>query len=224
MWVLPLIVFTVSACQDVVSEKSLLVRVVDLANAPLEGVMICETDTANCALTGADGHATLVLPTDEEFSYTATKEGYERLLQADVTDGRFDAATPPKLILSGNKATAEWMEALMSPYPQMGTGSVDVFVAYGGIEGATLDLIDATGKAYYEDEARIPTLDLEATTSSGHGGFVEVPPGDFEIELGGTVNDCYPGRAWPGSTKNRIRVPIRAGYFTVANVVCPPRP
>ena len=48
----------------------------DFSGPPLEGVELCETDTTNCAMTDADGLASLMLPTDQEVSYTLSKEGY----------------------------------------------------------------------------------------------------------------------------------------------------
>jgi hypothetical protein len=48
---------------------------------------------------------------------------------------------------------------------------------------------------------------------------VEVGPGEFEIEIGGGAR-CLPYRSWPGGGRNRVRAPVRAGYFTVVGVAC----
>jgi len=187
---------------------------------PLEGVEICETDTTNCVLTGADGLATLELPIDEEVSFTWTKGGYFPYLHADVSDAAFQSETRTFKMWS-DEAVADLFESVMSPYPQLDTGGIEV-VLNPAREGVTFTLVGATGKAYYLDEEGTNwSLDLTATTARGWGGFVEVSPGELEIEFGGTASGCVPRRAWPSDAENRIRVPVRAGYFTLASVTCP---
>ena len=230
VWLSALTVFPIAACNPVFTPPNeMLVRVAEFSSkTPLEGVEICETETTNCVLTDDNGHATLQLPTEPEFSYTVTKEDYESLLIADIIDPDYDAS--PTYWLVGDEATTDWMEALDSHYPMMGTGSVTVFV---GFEGATFDLVTATGEAFYEEEEErvvtprlhcddAPDPCLETTTPWGTGGFVELAPGEFQIEVGGTADGCIAGEAWPGDGVNRIRVPIREGYFTLANFICPP--
>lgn len=195
---------------------------------PLEGVEVCQNDAANCAVTGAEGQATLELPISEEVSYTLTKDAYTPTLQAEVTDPAdvgtgFTQTISPKITMWTDELRSNWFERLSSPYPQRGTGTIYVFMN-PAIEGATFELIGATGTAFYEIALDDPRLDLEATTSMGTGGFVEVGPGDFQVEFGGAVSRCLPIRAWAGNAKNRIRVPVQAGYITVASVVCSYQP
>jgi hypothetical protein len=230
--VLPL--FLIGGCNDVYTPPDRVsVTIVNAGGFPLEGVQICENETTNCVPSDTDGRATLELPPGEEVSYTAAKQGYGRLLIADVTDATFVRSI--ELTLFGDESTADWMEAVDAQYPMMGTGSVTVLVCSQclgeivRVEGATLDLTTATGTTFYEEEDEggviTPRLDLEATTSLGTGGFVEVVPGEFgefQIEVGGAVRGCSPLTGWPSNAENRIRVPVRAGYFTVANVRCLP--
>jgi hypothetical protein len=191
---------------------------------PLEGVEVCENATSNCARTHANGQATILLPIRQEVSYTLTKNGYTSSLQAEVTDPS-DVGTgttqtiSPKITMWSDELRSNWFERLSSPYPQRGTGTIYVFMN-PAIEGATFELIGATGKAFYEAALDDPRLGLEATTSMGTGGFVEVGPGEFQIEFGGTATRCLPIRAWPGDSRNRIRVPVEAGHFSVASVAC----
>jgi hypothetical protein len=236
VWVLPLV-----GCVEVEPPSSVtgLMRVVEYqgedndvppieTNNPglpaLEGVEVCENNTTNCDRTNADGQATLQLPINEEVSYTLTKDAYTPTLQAEVTDpGDVGTGTTqtisPKVTMWSEELRSNWFESLLSPYPQRGTGTIYVFMN-PAIEGATFELIGATGEAFYEAALDDPRLDLEATTSMGTGGFVEVGPGEFQIELGGTATRCLPIRAWPGDARNRIRVPVEAGHFTVASVAC----
>jgi len=119
-----------------------------------------------------------------------------------------------------NERTDSWAadmyDGLMTPYPERGTGSILVGVS---LEGATLDLDNATGKPFYVDEEGRLSLGLTATTSYGQGGFVEVTPGVYEVKLGGTARSCVPTGAWP-DVENSIRVPVREGHLTIASVLC----
>ena len=78
---------------------------------------------------------------------------------------------------------SNWFERLSWPYPQRGTGTIYVFMN-PAIEGPTYELIASTATAFYEIALDDPRLDLEATTSMGTGGFVEVGSGDFQVEFG----------------------------------------
>jgi hypothetical protein len=218
---LPLLVL---GCDSVTEGVSLSLAVNDgiepgVPAVPLEGATICETGTANCVITDAQGRATLLLPPDEEISYTVEKDGYERTLFVDVTDGAF--LSEQTRTLWPDELVAEWYEALRSQYPPTDLGTVFVTVNRPPFPGATFDLLDATGKAFYEEEFFRPRLDLEATTEASTGGFVEVPPGEREVALGGTAQGCTVVEGWPGSQPNRIRLPVVAGVLTAVVVACP---
>jgi hypothetical protein len=118
-------------------------------------------------------------------------------------------------------ATVQFMveqhDRLMSPYPPRGTGTVQL---YGAWAGAIFELLGATGTAYYVRENGDWRGDLTATTYQGGGGFVEVGPSDFQINLGGTAVNCSVAWGWPGGA-NSIRFPVREGYTTAASVTCP---
>ena len=85
--------------------------------------------------------------------------------------------------------------------------------------GATFDLIDATGKAYYDTEN--PLADT-ATNQFGIGGFLEVTPGGpFTVEYGGTADRCAVGFGWPGG-ESSVTVPVRADHVSVVVLLCAP--
>ena len=106
-----------------------------------------------------------------------------------------------------------------------GTGTIYVIVASDPLAldrfaGATFDLLGTEGKPYYLDEELNWSPDLTATTSFGVGGFVEVSPGVFEVEIGGTAENCLVVRGWHSDSQNAIRLPVREGFTTVARVDC----
>lgn len=214
-------VLSVIACNQVTSEP----EVVQLALTakgfdeviPLEGVEICQLDTTNCATTNAAGNATLELPAGEKVAWTTVREGYGSYLVADVTDADF--APTSAFAMGSNEWLAKQFGLVLSDYPPRSTGAVLVALV-PPFAGATVTLVDATGKRFYIDEEGNSALGLEATTSDGTAGFVEVGPGEFQVEIGGTAQRCVPARAWPSDEDNRIEVPVREGYITAAAVNC----
>jgi hypothetical protein len=190
---------------------------------PVEGLQLCETDTANCMTTDANGNAAIELPVNREVSYTMEKEGFIKHLRADVLAG--DEYRP--ITMSTDAQSASQYELVMSPYPMEGTGTIFVqaFSDELGvlpIAGATFELIGAAGKAYYTtDEEGNWSLDLTATTSRGVGGFVEVSPGEHELRISGTVENCQVLRGWPSDSENTMRFPVREGYLAITRWYCP---
>ncbi|MBW2381058.1 MAG: hypothetical protein JRG70_16165 [Deltaproteobacteria bacterium] len=180
-----------------------------------EGVELCETDTTNCATTDADGAATIMVSANQEITYTVSKDGYGPWFIADVTDETLRTTFWP---MFSDAMLADDAEALGIPYPY--TGGVIVLQVTPGMAGVTYDLLDETAKQYYVDEAGINTLGLTETTSDGRGAFLEVSPSEYQVEFGGTATNCTPGIAWPGDAANRIKVPVRVGYASWANMLC----
>ena len=199
---------------------------------PLEGAEICETGTTRCATTDSNGGAKLALPANRRLSYTIENEDYESILLPVLTGTAGGD-------VSHSMYTEEWLADnfanLDSPYPMTDRGMIHVIFS-PRFAGATFELVDATGKAFYKDEEDSWSANLEATTAGGtgrerccaEGGFVEVVPGEHQVEIGGTAQDCAPestgglARSWPGDAPNRFRAPVRAGFSTRIILLCPP--
>lgn len=182
---------------------------------PFEGVELCETDTTNCDTTDANGVARIPVLPNQEISYTVSIDGFAPYLIGDVTDETFRATFWP---MFNDMLWEEFSDALMTPYPWT-AGSIFLQV-HPNMEGVTFDLVDETAKRYYNAEGGGWSLDLTSTTSNGQGGFVEVPPGEYQVEFGGTATNCTPEIAWAGDAANRIRVQVRAGYFGYGSMRC----
>jgi len=185
------------------------------ATGALSGVEICEMDTDNCVTTDEEGNATIVLPAEQETAITLVKEGFAKYLDPYIIPA-MGAAQPAVL------ATAERMgemHALVdSPYPMEGTGTVFVSIP-GAYEGATFALVgDATGTGFYRDENLDFDPDLTATTSGGGGGFTEVSLGEVQVDIGDA--NCTVVRGWAGDADNRLKYPVREGFFSRADVSC----
>jgi hypothetical protein len=225
MWVFALWVFPIVGCTEVTGPTTapftLIVRSFDPQGTPilLQGAELCETDnTSNCETTDAVGRAVIQLPFDQEVSFTVTKEGYASDLIAVVIppDGWSNQLLTLHLV--------QWAEdqhaRVESPYPMEGTGTISMELPEG-FAGATFELIEAKGKAFYWDEQSNWSLDLTETTSAGKGGFSEVTPGVFHVEFGGTAESCESLWGWPGDLEKSIRYPVREGYMTIAAASCP---
>jgi hypothetical protein len=196
----------------------LVVGATGVDRPPLEGAAFCETGTENCEMTDANGQATIEIdvPADGQISYTYTKDGYVSALRTEVVDDTFvGGRTNWTLTDAEMKRQAD---LLMTPYPMQGTGTLVVDV--GIISGATFELVPASGKGFYYDAQGEPSLDLDSTSTSGAGGFVEVAPDEVEVRLGGTATNCVVAFGWPGSEANTVRMPIKAGFVSWSSLTC----
>jgi hypothetical protein len=234
VWVFALWVFAIGGCSEVAAVDTVQVRIVVAGEeGPLEGALVCQTGTTNCVTTDAIGDATLgQLPANEKLSYTVEKQGYGSLLYPIVTGSSGTSASLDSNMITDEVLTQQ-LANLDSFYPLRDTGGIRVIIT-PRFAGATFRLLNATGKAWYSDEEGNMSSELEATTSGegccGSGGFIEVGPGVFQIEIGGTAESCTlstsfgTARGWPGDEVNRIEVPVREGFFTRAVLVCAKAP
>ena len=235
LWVFALAVFAIAGCNEVTTPPDTAeVRLAVSGHVAgeeiaLESAKVCQTETEppKCVTTDANGSARLTVPVNQQLSYTVEKEGYASLLYPVVT-----AATSANLDsnMDTNEALAQQFTNLDSPYPPRDTGVIRI-VFVPQFAGATVRLVDATGTAWYRDEEENWNPDLEATTEGegccGAGGFVEVGPGVFQVEIGGTARSCALSsvsgtlRGWPGEGPNMVRVPVQKGFETRVVVSCP---
>jgi len=189
----------------------------------LEGVEICETDTTNCAMTDAEGAATVQVPVDQETSFTMAKEGFAQYLLPVVVSA---APAPIPFSMATEQRIKDMHALVMSPFPMEGTGDVVIAMPRGSaFAGATFDLGDSSGKVfYYDDQGNWNAAFTETTTYGGGpwGGFTEVSPGEVQVEIGGTAQGCerLSISGWPGDVANSVRMPVREGYQSQIQVSC----
>ena len=198
-------------------------------NVPFEGAEVCLADTDNCDTSDAEGNIELEVPAGSELELLVNAADFSPVLTPIATADE-DLADLLAPIIS--EATLTLLAgALGTPYPPVGTGylAVSAVVApiadvANGIAGITMTPTEEAA-VYYLDENEFPTYDISATTEpAGVGGLVEVAPGTWELELGGTASNCVIVEGWPGSTATSARFPIREGYFTQGFVTCDPVP
>ena len=221
--VFALLVFPIAGCNEVTTPTTAPLHLTVVSwepppheQMPLEGVTVCQLDADNCEVTNARGEATLILPVDQETGFTKEKEGYGSWLIATVISAPGESVGT---LMPTAQHLADMHNGVGSPYPMRGTGTVGVWAG----EGATFELVAATGLSWYVDEEWNWNSDLAATTSIGQGGFTEVTPGEVQVKAGGTADRCIPvlSDGWPGDDINTIRLPVREGYVTHGIFNCP---
>ena len=193
---------------------------------PVSGAEVCLRGTDSCAETDGTGLAVLEVPAESEIAVTITKDGYLPALSPQTTG----TETLQRETLALTLALAETLGAVLdTPIPPDGTGAIsltalDVPTLNGanGIDGATWSIMDSTGKRFYF-EGQVPSLDAEATTTPlGSGGFVELPPGEYDVELGGSAADCEVLSGWAGGAAGTTLAPVEEGHLTFVYLICEP--
>jgi hypothetical protein len=182
---------------------------------PLEGVEVCEADTTNCATTDASGVAQIMVPANQEITYTISKDGFAPYAIGDVSEPPSIGSTWP--MISDALMMAEGERVGFTWPTDDGLLPLAAFPLQAGVTWA---IDDETTTVYYMDEACLAQTDLTATTSNGRGGFYDVSAGVREIDFGGAASNCTPAIAWPGNAANQIRVPVRAGHFAYGSMNC----
>lgn len=208
-------------CIDVAADRAPLAISVTTwpgASVPMEGVEICETDTQNCALTDFQGFARLYLPVDEEVSFTLVRDGYQSELQPFVMP---PTETTLRLTLGTEQRLQEQFDAAMSPYPPKDTGMI-VIATTPPCEGVTVEAYGSAGKGriFYIGDNSEWDLDLDATSRAGISEVIELLPGEYRVELGGSASNCFPLTGWPSPFENSVRLPVKAGFFTEVRMAC----
>lgn len=189
---------------------------------PLEGVEVCEFDTVNCVVSDDRGFAILEMPVEQDIMVSVQKDGRGPILGVDVIMA--DELTITSFFpLPESLLTEAWEPVGFSYPPEEGTGTVILSInAQLGetTPGATFELLGANARAYYTGPDGNYDPDLTATSTTGVGRFFELAPGEYQIRVGGSAENCTVWRGWDGDSPNTIRFPVRAGYSTALRVWC----
>ena len=186
---------------------------------PLPGVTVCEVGADNCDTTDAGGSVLLDVSANREVTFTADKSGYTPMLggggvfQSDVTGF-------VSIPLTIEAYFDDMHERVMAPYPMEGTGSVRIHLVEGDVAGSTFSITPSEGTLFYRDEDHNWDPDLAATTPDGGGGYAELPPGEYQVVVSGTAENCSPVRGWVGTTGNAVRFLVAEGYVTDVRMAC----
>ena len=94
------------------------------------------------------------------------------------------------------------------------------------IEGITAQVSVNDDLLFYGDALGLASTNLTETSSSGSGGLLNIQEGEIELSLRSSENMMECGQEpmfhYIGTTGNNIPIPIRAGFTTAIDVLCPP--
>lgn len=189
---------------------------VDLSNLqqPLPGAEVCETDTDNCTMTDEEGMATIDLLADAEVSYTIAKEGFASYLLSDVNTGQLEHWT----WMFPEEEVTRLAALIGTTFP--GTGDGLIIIRAFTDPGVMFDLVGESNEPFYFLDGGTPSRDIDATTEDKRGGFTDVAPGDYQIDVIGAPGPCQPFVVWPGDEDDRFKVPVKADHISWVSVTC----
>jgi len=191
---------------------------INLSNleTPMPDAEVCETDTTNCTMTDAEGMATINLPDESEVSYTITKEGYGSYLVSDVNNGKLEHW----FWMYDDEELTRLAGLMGTTYPWTDDGII--LIREFSEASVMFDLVGQSNNEFYFLNGDTPSTDLDSTTDDGRGGFTDVATGEYQVEFIGVEVPviCTAFTAWPSDIRNRVKVPVKAGYISYASMSC----
>ena len=202
-----------------------------LIGAPVEDVKVCAPGLPDIPCTRSDengGWKLPGLPVDTDVIVTAKHPDMVPTLFPQHTSMSwyewYKVAVPPDL--ADNNADR------MGLQDRADRGNV-LFLTWEGlnIDGDDTDNVSGVraevrggGTLFYGNALTLADPDLNATSGSGSGGLVNVPPGTIEVRLKGEGGRCASEPMFHHAAADGwIPVPVRAGWNTAIDVMCPVR-
>ena len=201
-----------------------------LTGRRVEGIETCapELDGIECATSDSDGTWKIPgLPTDTDVFLTSTHEDYVPALfpQHTSMDWYDWYKTPIPNWIMDNHATRLGVE--LDP----NRGHL-LFIAWEGlnidgvdtdpVEGVQAELCTESDLLFYANSVGLVSEDAIATSGLGQGGVLNLEPGTHHIQLSSTEGPCTEAMFhWQMDEEGRIPIPIRAGFTTAIDVICP---
>lgn len=227
-----------AACSDVppptceASEGTACFRGVyrTLVGGRVEGVETCapELEGIGCAVSDKDGAWKLPgLPAETDVILTATHEDavpvvYPQHTSMDWYDWYKTAV--PEWVMESN---AERLGVSLDP----DRGHL-LFIVWEGlnidgedtpaVEGVRASLSPTASLLFYANNLGLVDEDASATGALGQGGALNLEPGTHWLTLTAPAGPCVEHSfSWRMDEDGRVPVPIRAGFTTAIDVICP---
>jgi hypothetical protein len=200
-----------------------------LLGGRVEGVLTCplELDGIGCVTSDADGGWQIPgLPLESNVLFTATHEEYVPVLYPQHTSmdwyDWYKTAVPPWVM----ESNAERLGASL----QDDRGHL-LFIAWEGlnidgedtppVEGVSARL-STDALLFYANGLGLADDGATATGALGQGGAINLPEGTYDLVLTAPAGPCVEHSfSWQMAEEGSIPVPIRAGYTTAIDVICP---
>ncbi len=195
-----------------------------LTGAGEPGVRVCSNDPElTCATSDARGSYEVRAPANTETALVVTLEGHQALLVPVQTLGE-DTTLRPLSLLPDAIVTAQAAAVGATGDPDLGQV---VFSVSNGIPGdgvnvsgvqATLAPDSGVGP-FYLGSIGLPDPALDATSTNGGGGWMDVTPGEAALAFETLPGGCVSLFGWGGPTP--LRFAVRADHATVLRIECP---
>lgn len=188
-----------------------------------------ELDSVSCVTSDSDGAWQIPgLPTDRDVLLTSTHPDYvSALFPQNTSMDWYDwYKTPVPLWIMDSHASRLGVELDES------RGHL-LFIAWEGlnIDGVDTDPVEGVEAVicpdsewlFYANSLGLVSEDAQATSSLGQGGVLNLEPGTHQIQLTSPAGPCGVESMfhWAADDEGLISVPIRAGYTTAIDVICP---
>ena len=185
-------------------------------------VEICVEGTGDCDISDASGAYRVLAQAEAEVELVVTLDGHQSLL-VPVQTGVEDTALRPLSLLPEGLVDAQANAVGATGDPALGQV---VFSVSNGIAGdgvnipgvvAALEPESGIGP-FYLGSTGLPDAALEATSSNGGGGWLDVTPGEAALVFENLPADCVSLYGWDGPTP--LRFSSRSAHATVLRIEC----
>lgn len=204
-----------------------------LIGAPIEGFEVCAPDLPDidCTRTDEDGGWKLPgLPPDTDVVITAAHPDYAPSLFAQNTGMSWYEWYKVGIPTSIAASNAGRLDTENDP----ARGGL-LFLTWEGLNidgddtpnvpGVTIET-EGGGRAFYGNALQLADPDRTETSSSGSGGVLNVPPGELRARFRAPAGRCAQEAMFhpTADPAGWIPVPVRAGWTTAIDVMCPVDP
>jgi len=201
-----------------------------LIGSSVEGVEVCapEVDGIDCVTTDQDGAWKIPgLPKDSNVFLTASHPDYAPSLFPQHTSmdwyDWYKVAIPTSVMDSNaNRLDIEIDENkgqfLFLTWKGLNIDGVDT----DNVPEVTLSQNQSFPYLFYGNAIGVADPDQESTTNSGSGGILNLDPGETSLQLNSPNGSCTQEHMFHyQQVDDNIPIPIRAGFTTAIDVICP---
>lgn len=202
-----------------------------LVGAPIAGMRVCAPDLPelDCVRSDEDGGWKLPgLPRDTNVLITAEHPDFvPTAFPQNTRMSWYDwyKVGVPKGIADSNadrldvSARADRGSVLFLAWEGLNIDGVDT----DKVSDVTAQVQGASGQLFYANGLGLADPDPQATTASGMGGILNEAPGELRLRLDAPAGRCAqdPMFHYTADADGFIPVPVRAGWNTAIDVICP---
>lgn len=205
-----------------------------LLGSPVENMKICAPEEENIECVWSDEEGTWKmsgLPKNTNVFLTAEHPDFVSTIFPQHTSMSwydwYKVAIPTAVMNSNaNRLDVELQEnrghMLFLVWEGLNIGGVDT----ENVEGITAQVSVNDDLLFYGDALGLASANLTETSSSGSGGLLNIQEGEIELSLRTSDNMIECGQDpmfhYIGTIDTNIPIPIRAGFTTAIDVLCPP--